>query len=116
PRPSTGSLTFSCNSHSRIEGTLALTRGGAPAPGQGEKPSCQGIPSPSLMRRDCARSEGLPCARRWYQASGTPIVRPSTSFTTNVSSVTGTPCSSFVLEEEVAIWLFFPERRSVGWT
>jgi hypothetical protein len=45
------------------------------------------------MKRQCTRSDGLPCASRGYQANGTLIVRPSTSSTTSVSSVTDTPCA-----------------------
>jgi len=48
--------------------------------------SGQWIPSPPPMRRQLARSGGVPCAKRGNQASGTVIVRPSARSTTRSSS------------------------------
>jgi hypothetical protein len=52
------------------------------------------MPSPRHIRRQFARSVGVPCARRGYQATGTLTVRPSTRSTTRVSSVTDTFCAN----------------------
>src|SRR5258705_13733472 len=48
------------------------------------------MPSPRPIRRQFARSSGVPCARRGYQSNGTLTVRPSTRSTTSASSVTVT--------------------------
>jgi hypothetical protein len=52
--------------------------------------SGQWIPSPSPMRRHCARSAWVPWDRRGYHASGTLTVRPSINSTTSASSVRAT--------------------------
>ena len=46
------------------------------------------MPSPRPIKRQFARSVGVPCARRGYHSNGTLTVRPSTRSTTRVSSVT----------------------------
>jgi hypothetical protein len=51
------------------------------------------MPSPSPMNRQFARSAWFPWARRGYHVTGTEIVRPSTRWTTSVSSVTDTCCA-----------------------
>src|SRR5216684_5599265 len=45
------------------------------------------MPSPRPIKRQFARSAGVPCARRGYHDNGTLTVRPSTRSTTSVSSV-----------------------------
>ena len=50
--------------------------------------SSQWIPSPLPIRRQFARSAGVPCARRGNQATGTVIVLPSARFTSRASSLT----------------------------
>ena len=56
-------------------------------------PSSAVIPSPRPIRRQFARSAGLPLAKRGNQASGTLTLRPSTRSTRNASSVTSTFCA-----------------------
>ena len=52
------------------------------------------MPSPRPIKRQFARSAGVPCARRGYQSNGTLTVRPSTRSTTSASSVTVTRWAS----------------------
>jgi hypothetical protein len=55
--------------------------------------SGQWTPSPRPIKRQFARSAGVPCARRGYQGKGTLTLRPSTRSTIKVSSVTVTCCA-----------------------
>src|SRR5437899_12923611 len=52
------------------------------------------MPSPRPIKRQFARSAGVPCTRRGYQSNGAVTVRPSTRSTTSASSVTVTRWAS----------------------
>ena len=51
------------------------------------------MPSPRPIKRQWERSAPVPCASRGYQEMGTVSARPSTSSTTNESSLNETRCA-----------------------
>ena len=74
--------------------------------------SGQCIPSPPPMRRQCARSSGVPCASRGNQERGTVTVLPSTRSTIRASSLTCMLCAMASLNSVSEILMPSPQKQS----
>ena len=72
--------------------------------------SGQCIPSPPPMRRQCARSSGVPCASRGNQERGTVTVLPSTRSTIRASSLTCMLCAMASLNSVSEILMPSPQK------
>ncbi len=73
--------------------------------------SGQWIPSPLPIRRQFARSAGVPCANRGNQATGTVIVLPSAKSTSRASSLTLTLSASASLSSVPEVLIPRPQQK-----